>query len=103
MHCFINPQAIKTEIEKLGNTVTNIWNIKQYRTKLQLSMFSVELKPVSNNSHIKCRIYTKVQNKSQNTKTHKGYCSLWKLPKNMGTPKIIAISNWDASNMQVTT
>jgi hypothetical protein len=43
-----NPQEIKNEIEKLGNTVTNIWNIKQYRTKLPLSMFFVELKPVPN-------------------------------------------------------
>jgi hypothetical protein len=30
---------IKTEMEKLGHKVTNIWNIKQYRTKLPLSMF----------------------------------------------------------------
>jgi hypothetical protein len=27
MHYSINPQEIKTEIEKLGDTVTNIWNI----------------------------------------------------------------------------
>jgi hypothetical protein len=27
MHYSINPQEIKTEIEKLGHTVTNIWNI----------------------------------------------------------------------------
>jgi hypothetical protein len=39
MHYSINPQEIKTEIEKLGHTVTDIWNIKQYRTKLLLSMF----------------------------------------------------------------
>jgi hypothetical protein len=29
MHYSINPEEIKTEIEKLGHTVTNIWNIKQ--------------------------------------------------------------------------
>jgi hypothetical protein len=39
MHYSINPQEIKTEIEKLGHMVTNIWNVKRYRTKLPLSMF----------------------------------------------------------------
>jgi phosphoenolpyruvate carboxylase len=28
-----NPEEIKMEIEKLEHTVTNIWNVKQYRTK----------------------------------------------------------------------
>jgi hypothetical protein len=32
--------------------VTNIWNIKQYRTKLHLSMFFVELKSALNNKDI---------------------------------------------------
>jgi hypothetical protein len=39
MHYSITPEEIKTEIQKLGHTVTNIWNIKQYRTKLPLPMF----------------------------------------------------------------
>jgi hypothetical protein len=52
MHYFINTEEIKTEIEKLGHTVTNIWNIKQYRTKLPVSMFSVALKPAPNNKGI---------------------------------------------------
>jgi hypothetical protein len=38
MHYSINPEEIKTEIQKLGHTVTNIWNIKQYKTKQPLSM-----------------------------------------------------------------
>jgi hypothetical protein len=29
MHYSINPQEIITEIEKLGHTVTNIWNINR--------------------------------------------------------------------------
>jgi hypothetical protein len=33
MHYSINPQEIITEIERLGFMPTNIWNIKQYRTK----------------------------------------------------------------------
>jgi hypothetical protein len=37
MHYSINPQEIKTEIEKLGHTVTSLWNIKQFSTKLPLS------------------------------------------------------------------
>jgi hypothetical protein len=36
MHYSINPADIKTEIESLGHSVTNIWNIKQNRTKLPL-------------------------------------------------------------------
>jgi hypothetical protein len=56
MHYSINPEEIKTEIEKLRHTVTNIWNIKQYRTKLPISMFFVELKPAPNNDifNIEC-------------------------------------------------
>jgi hypothetical protein len=44
--------SIITEIEKLEHMVTNIWNIKQYRTKLSLLMFFVELKPAPNNKYI---------------------------------------------------
>jgi hypothetical protein len=43
--------SINLEIQKLGHTVTNIWNIKHYRTRL-LSMFFVELKPLPNNKDI---------------------------------------------------
>jgi hypothetical protein len=35
----INPKEIKTEIEKVRHMVTNVWNTKQYRTKISLSMF----------------------------------------------------------------
>jgi hypothetical protein len=50
MHYSINPEKIKTEIEILGHTVTNIWNTRQYRTKLPPHHVSfVELKPVTNN------------------------------------------------------
>jgi hypothetical protein len=48
----VNPDNIKSEIEKLGHKVANIWNIKQFQTKLQLSMFFVDLKPVPNNKDI---------------------------------------------------
>jgi hypothetical protein len=52
MYYSIAPIDIKTEIEKLGHQVNNIWNITQYRTKLPLSMFYVELKPAPNNKDI---------------------------------------------------
>jgi hypothetical protein len=52
MHYSSNPEEIKTETENLGHTVTNIWNIKQYRTKQPLSMFFVDLKPAPNNKDI---------------------------------------------------
>jgi hypothetical protein len=57
MHYSINTEEIKTNIEKLGHTVTNIWNIKQERTKLPLSVFFIELKAAPNNRYIQCRIY----------------------------------------------
>jgi hypothetical protein len=52
MHYSISPADIKTEIEKLGHQVTKIWNIPQYRTRLPLSMFFIELKPAPNNKDI---------------------------------------------------
>jgi hypothetical protein len=52
MHYSINPQEITAEIQKLGHTITNIWNIKQYRTKLSLFMLFVELKPALITRHI---------------------------------------------------
>jgi hypothetical protein len=54
MNNSINPEEIKRETEKLGHMVTNIWNMKQYRTKLPLSMFFffVQLKPVPNSKGI---------------------------------------------------
>jgi hypothetical protein len=52
MHYSVNPDDIKSEIEKLGHKVANIWNIKQFRTKLPLSMFFVDLKPAPNNKDI---------------------------------------------------
>jgi hypothetical protein len=52
MHYSINPDDIKAEIENFGHKVANIWNIKQYRTKLPLSMFFVDLKPVPTNKDI---------------------------------------------------
>jgi hypothetical protein len=74
MHYSINPQEIKTEIEKLGHTVTNVWNIKQYRTKLPLSMFFVELKPAPNNKDVfsvdciqRCKIKLEPLESSENS------------------------------------
>jgi hypothetical protein len=58
MHYTITPEDIK--IEELRHMVTNIWNIKQYRTNLPLPMFFVDPKPAPNNN-IQCRIYAAVQ------------------------------------------
>jgi hypothetical protein len=48
------PSALKRskQIENLRGTVTNIWNLKQHRTKQPLSMFFVDLKPAPNNKDI---------------------------------------------------
>jgi len=48
----VNLDDVKKEIEDLGYTVTNIWNIKKQGTKKALHMFYVELKLKSNNKDI---------------------------------------------------
>jgi hypothetical protein len=52
MHYSINPAEIQSEIEKLGHTVTSIYNIKHHLTKLPLTMFFVDLKLAINNKDI---------------------------------------------------
>jgi hypothetical protein len=83
------------QIEKLAHTDTNIWNIKHYRTKLSLSMFFVEMKPAPKQGHIQCRIYTTVLKKIRNRPNTKGILLNVQTVTDMGTPKIIAISNQD--------
>jgi hypothetical protein len=39
MHYSVDPDDNKSEVEKLGHKVANKWNIKQFQTKLPLSMF----------------------------------------------------------------
>jgi hypothetical protein len=45
-------EITKAEIEKFGHSVTNIWNIKQYTTKLPDFMFFAELQPARNKKNI---------------------------------------------------
>jgi hypothetical protein len=55
---------IKTEIEKFGQTVVNILNIKQNQTSTPLSLFFVDLKASENNKdiyQIETLKYTKVK------------------------------------------
>jgi hypothetical protein len=95
MYYSINPEEIKTEIEKLGHTVTNIWNTKHYIIKLPFPMFFVELKPAPNNKGI------------FNVEYMQQYKIKFELPKlqtvqivkDMGTSTIIAHSNRDVSDV----
>jgi hypothetical protein len=52
MHNSTDPSEIKTEIEKFGHTVVNIFNIKQNRTNTPLSLYFVDLKPSENNKNV---------------------------------------------------
>jgi hypothetical protein len=77
MHYSNNPEEIKTKIEKLWNTDTNIWNIKEYRTKLPLSTLFVKLKPAQNNKDIfnvgniqQCKIFHQNVQSLNNKKLH---------------------------------
>jgi hypothetical protein len=91
MHYSINPEEIKTETEK--HTVTNIWNIKECRTKLSLSMFIVELKCAPNNKDIFNVQYIQQCKITFEPSRHKcAYCQRY------GHTKIITTSNQDESN-----
>jgi hypothetical protein len=78
MNYSINLDDIKTEIENLGHKAANIWNIKQYRTKLPFSMFFVDLKPAPTNKDIfdveylqKCKIkFEPPRHKREIAQTH---------------------------------
>jgi hypothetical protein len=102
MHYSINPADIKTEIQKLGHTVTNIWNIKQHRTKLPLSMFFVELKSAPNNKDILSNTSSSAKS-NLNLPSTNGILLNAQTAKDMYTQRITAISNHDASNAQVIT
>ena len=49
IHYSTDTNEIKSEIEKLGHKVVNIFNIKQTRTNILLPLFFVDLKPSDNN------------------------------------------------------
>jgi len=64
LHYSTDTQDIKSEIESLGHTVVNIYNIKQSRTNIPLPLFFVDLKPSANNKDIyliETLHYTKVK------------------------------------------
>jgi hypothetical protein len=64
MHYSTDTSEIKSEIEKFGHTVVNVFNIKQNRTNIPLSLFFVDLKPSENNKdiyQIESLNYTKVK------------------------------------------
>jgi hypothetical protein len=94
----ITPSTLKTskQIEKLGHTVMNIWNIEQYRTKLPFSMFIVELKPAQNNKDIFNVEYIQQCKIKFELPRHKRDIAQCANCQRYGTPKIIAISNRDA-------
>jgi len=64
LHYSTDTKDIKSEIESLGHTVVNIFNIKQSRTNIPLPLFFVDLKPGPNNKAIyliETLHYTKVK------------------------------------------
>ena len=78
MHYSTDKRDIKNELENLGHTVVNIFNIKQNRTNILLSLFFVDLKPSGNNKDI-CQIetlnYTKVKFEPPRSKRNIPQCS----------------------------
>jgi hypothetical protein len=85
MHYSINPNEIKSEIEQLGHTIINIWNIKQYRTKLNFSMSFVEPKPSPNKRGIFNIEYIKQCKIKFEPHKHRGILSNAQTANDMGT------------------
>jgi hypothetical protein len=80
MHFSINPSDIQSEIERLGHTVTNIYNIKHRVTKTSLSMFFVDLKPAPNNKDIFQIEYLQQCKIKFETTNHKRHSPMHQLP-----------------------
>jgi PAX-interacting protein 1 len=78
IHYSTDTNEIKTEIEKLGHKVVNIFNIKQTRTNIPLPLFFVDLKPSDNSKEI-YRIetlnYSKVKFELSRSKRNIPQCS----------------------------
>jgi hypothetical protein len=86
----MNPEGIEIEIEKLGHTVTSIWNIKQYRT---LSVFFGDLKPAPNNKDIFNIEYIRQCKVIFELPQHRRGIAQCANAKDMGIPETIVTSN----------
>ena len=78
MHYSTDISDIKTELENSGHTLVNIFNIKQNRTNITLSLFFVDLKPSGNNKdiyQIETLNYTKVKFEPPSPKRNIPQCS----------------------------
>jgi translation initiation factor 2 alpha subunit (eIF-2alpha) len=64
MHYSTDISEIKSAIAEFGHMVVNVFNVKQNRTNIPLSLFFVDLKPSENNKdvyQIESLNYTKVK------------------------------------------
>jgi len=78
MHYSTYIREIKPEIEKFGHTIVNIFNIKQNRANIPLSLFFVNLKASENNKdiyQIENLNYTKVKFEPPKPKRNIPQCS----------------------------
>ena len=78
MHYSTDISDIKTELENSGHTLVNIFNIKQNRTNITLSLFFADLKPSGNNKdiyQIETLNYTKVKFEPPSPKRNIPQCS----------------------------
>jgi hypothetical protein len=85
MHDSINPEDIG-----IGTQVTNISNIKQYKTRLPLSMFFVNLKPAPNNKDMSNVEYIQQRKIKFEPPEQKGHFSMCKLPKIWAHQKLLS-------------
>jgi hypothetical protein len=79
MHYSTDTSEIKSEIEKSGHTVVNIFNVKQKQTNISPPLFFVDLKPsenIKNIYQIENLNYTKVKFEPPRPKRNKPQCSV---------------------------
>jgi hypothetical protein len=103
LHYSTNTEDIRAELGKLGHSVTNIWNIKQARTNIPLSMFFVELKPAQNNKDIYNVEYLYQCKAKFEPLKHKRDIAQCANCQRYGHTKTIATSNHGASNVPAIT
>jgi hypothetical protein len=96
MHFSIDLEEIKYEIENLGHIVTNIYNIRQNKTKLPLPMFFVDLKPAQTiRTYFKSNTYSSAKS-HLNRPNKKGTLHNVPAVSDTGTERITVTSHQDA-------
>jgi len=76
MHYSTNISKIKSAIEEHGHAVMNVYNVKQNRTDIPLSLFFIDLKPSETNKDITNRDPKSHQGKIRTAETKANHTTM---------------------------